>query len=194
MPSAIAETPWYDTPGAAFLLAMIVVVLTALGLIVAYRTFRITRIRRRITFSVSENTRMPSSRQGLEISYQGKQLADPYLSNIIISNDGPEIPLELFSEDEKGDKRGIEFDLNVLIHEALPPERKPVAAPQPRISASGSKFELKPELIAKKLIIKASFLTAGPVEKVTLTRNPFGNVKFIIRDNEFRLTLIFHPG
>jgi hypothetical protein len=186
MLSATSSTPWYGTAGAAFLVAVIVAVLTAVGLIFGYVSLRKARIRRRITCAINSNTRLPSSTQGLEISYQGKQLRNPYLARLVITNDGAEIPSELFSEDEDGNRRSIEFDLGVFIYDDLPLEHKPTAAPQPKISVSGSKFELEPELIASKESIMASFLTAGPVEKITLSQNPFGNVKFDIRDSEFR--------
>lgn len=121
----ILAAPGYSSPAVTFLLAVIVAVFTILGVIVAYWALRSTTIRRRIRCSVLSNVDMPSSMPDLEIEYQDEQLEDPYIVTIEIANSGPEIPLKLFSEDQWGRKRGIEFDLGVLIHRPLSHECVP---------------------------------------------------------------------
>jgi hypothetical protein len=120
----------------------------------------------------------------MPITYGDKELDNPYTAAIEIANIGREIPQDLFSENEDDSRRGIEWDMGVPIEGILSLSHALENSPEPRLSKEECKLILKPGLIAKGETIHVTLLTEGPVHRIRLTQDPFGNVKFETRNYE----------
>jgi hypothetical protein len=117
-------------------------------------------------------------RDDLDISYKDKQLEDPYVTTIEIANVGRAPILG----DDYTQKRALQFQLASPIITVLSVEHRPESAPQPTIASAGNNFELKPELLVKDEVIRASLLTEGQPGDVKVSLNPFGAIEVQVRD------------
>jgi hypothetical protein len=119
-------------------------------------------------------------RDELKIIYQEGALDDPYVIALEIANVGRSaIRSDSFDKD-----RGITFEISAPIIRVLSAQHVPSSAPAPQFVSNGNLLELRPELIVKGELIRASLLTEGAVSDLRLVLNPFGDVGVEVRDRE----------
>lgn len=183
MSNEVLAASLYTNPVLSFGLAVLGIVIAIVAMVFG-DYLKISRIQRRIRCTLVSTARALSSTSQMPIKYGDKELDNPYTAAIKIVNTGREIPQDLFSENEGGDRRGIEWDLGVPIESILSFGHGLENSPEPRLSTEECKLVLKPGLIAKAETIDVTLLTEGPVHRIRLTHNPFGNVKIETRSHE----------
>ena len=176
--------PWYNAQSAVLWATLVVIFVTAVGVIIAAMTWRSTVIRKRLLVSIVSRSNLvsaPKSLPGvLEIAYQGVPIEDPCLTTVEVANVGrAAIPSSSFDQG-----RSAVFDIGKEIIGVLSVERTPDSSPKAEIVSDGSRFALRPELISAGEVIKALILTVGAVSEVRLALSPFGDVAIELKDRE----------
>jgi hypothetical protein len=116
----------------------------------------------------------------LKVSYQDNPLNSPYVVALEIANTGRSaIPTKSFDDDQS-----LQLNLTSPILKILSIEYEPTSAPKPTIATTASVIELKPGLIAKHEIIRASLLIEGPTRTPSVALDPFSDVKIRMADRE----------
>src|ERR1022692_1409882 len=115
--------------------------------------------RRRLTCTVVSRSRLMNApqaiRDNLKISYEGRTFDDPYVTVFEIGSTGrAAIPSTSFDNG-----RNLQLDLVATIETILSVEVEPQSATKPSIVNNGSVLELKPELIARREVIRIALLT-----------------------------------
>jgi hypothetical protein len=119
-------------------------------------------------------------RDDLSISYKNQALTDPYVAVLEVASTGRSgIPSASFDNG-----RSLQLSFDSKIETILSTEYKPISATKPVIEAQESKIEVRPELIARREIISISILTDGDPGFITVSLNPFADVKVETADRE----------
>jgi hypothetical protein len=183
MSNEVLAASLYTNPALSFGLAVLGIVIAIVAGIFG-DFIKISPIQRRIRCKLVSTERALSSTSLMPIRYGDKEPENPYTAAIEIANIGRGISQDLFSENEGGDRRGIEWDVGVPIEGILSLSHDLENSPEPRLSKEERKLILKPGLIAKGETIHVTLLTEGPVHKIRLTQDPFANVKIETRNYE----------
>lgn len=176
----LAEAAWYSPASGSFWADIF-----ALGCIVATVVMgRLALARRRLSCIVVSRSRLidaPLAMQDdLKVSYQDNLLNNPYVVALEIANTGRSaIPTKSFDDDQS-----LQLNLTSSILKILSIEHEPTSAPKPTMVATASVIELKPGLIAKHEIIRASLLMEGTTRTPSVALDPFSDVKIHVADRE----------
>jgi hypothetical protein len=176
--------PWYDAPSAVLWATLVVIFITAVGVIITAMSWRSAGIRKRLLVSIVSRSSLVSAPKplpgSLEIAYQGIPIEDPCLITVELANVGrTAIPSSSFDQD-----RSAVFDIGREIVGVLSIEWTPDSSPKAEITSEGSRFALRPELICAGEVIKALILTVGAVSEIRLALSPFGDVDVEVKDRE----------
>ena len=140
--------------------------------------------RRRLNCTIVSRSRLMNAPQALrdelKISYDDRALTNPYVAAFEIASTGRSaIPSSSFDKD-----RSLQLYLETQILMLLSMEYEPPSAAKPTVNTDGNVIELRPELIARREVIKLSLLTEGIIGNVLVALNPFSDVKIEIKDRE----------
>jgi hypothetical protein len=176
----LADAAWYSPASGSFWADML-----ALGCIVATVVMaRLALPRRSLSCIVVSRSRLIDAPQAmqddLKVSYQDDLLNNPYVVALEIANTGRSaIPTKSFDDD-----RSLQLNFTSPILKILSIEYEPTSAPKPTITATASVIELKPGLIAKHEVIRASLLMEGATRTPSVALDPFSDVKIRTADRE----------
>jgi hypothetical protein len=160
-------------------------VVVAIVAILFADALKVPVVQQRIRCTLVSTARALSATVRGPVKYGDKESENPYIAVIEIANIGRrEIPQDLFSENERGEREGIEFDVGVPIIDIVSARPKLENSVTPQLSVEDYRLILKPGLIAKGQAVNVTLLTEGPIRYITVTQNPFGNVKIDPRNYE----------
>jgi hypothetical protein len=176
----VLASAWYS-PNSSQLWADIIAIA---GIVATVIVGRQALPKRRIGCTLISRSRLmdtPQSMRGsLKVSYEDKTLKNPYIIACEIASTGRSaIPSTSFDQD-----RSLQLNLGVEILAVLSVDHEPASAAKPALQALGCILELRPELIARREIIKTSLLTEGSPDIFITAFDPFGDVKIEVKDRE----------
>jgi hypothetical protein len=171
---------WYSPTSASFW-ADVIALATIIATVIVGRQ---ALPRRRLNCTIVSRSRLMNApriiRDNLKVSYGDRLLTDPYVVALEIASTGRSaIPSSSFDKD-----RSLQLRLEAQILTLLSTEYEPISATKPTINTDGEIIEFRPELIARREVIKLSLLTEGIVGNATVALNPFSDVKVEVKDRE----------
>lgn len=152
---------WYDSSASVLWATIALMVITVVGVLIAFYTWRSGIVRRSVMCTLVSRSRLldapPFVRNQLEVNFRGESVRDPHVVALEISSAGrAAIPSQAF---DKG--RSLIFKIDAPIIKVLTVEHTPSSAPKPALSSERDTFALGPELLVEGEIINASILTEG---------------------------------
>ena len=172
---------WYSPTSASFWADVIAFATIVVTVVVGRQALP----RRRLNCTIVSRSRLMNAprtiRDNLKISYDDQSLTDPYVVAYEIASTGRSaIPSSSFDKD-----RSLQLRLEARILMLLSMEYEPASAPKPTVNIDDDEIlELRPELIARREVVKLSLLTEGMVGNATVALNPFSDVKIVVKDRE----------
>ncbi len=183
----LESLPWYSTSSSLFLATAALVIIGLITTILTVFILRLSSSKRRIMCSVISRSRLLSAasprRNGLEVSFEHRNLAEPYLTTLEISNVA-RVPV---LNSDFTQSRPLRFSCQSPIVTILDVEHKPDSAPSPNVRSEENEFILDPELLVRDEVVRASLITEGSPGKIRVSLNPFGAIEVQIRDRQIWL-------